>query len=59
MLMRITSQRKVKYATELLTLVFTEAGLVSQNLVVQDAEIVTKTKEQLLEENLIRVERTN
>ncbi len=56
MLMRITSPRKVKYAIELLTELFSAAGLSDKKLSFSPTKIQPKTKKALLEEGLIRIE---
>ena len=56
MLMRITSARKVKYAIELLTQLFAEAGLEHKNLTVKPVATPQKSKKALMESNLIRFE---
>ena len=56
LLMRITSPRKVKYATELLTELFEGAGLKNKQLTVKPAAIDARTKEELLAAGLIRME---
>ncbi len=56
MLMRISSQRKVKFAVDLLTKLFTDAGLVNKNLDVQNTVVEQKTKDQLFKEGLIKIE---
>ncbi len=56
MLMRITSPRKVKYAIELLSELFTAAGLPDKKLAIPPTKTPAKTKKALLEAGLIRVE---
>lgn len=54
MLMRITSPRKVKFALNLLTDMFAGAGIENKNLTVTADTIPHKSKEQLMQENLIK-----
>ena len=56
LLIRITSPRKVKYVTELLTELFTAAGLKDKKLSLPATEALAKTKTELLEMGLIRIE---
>ncbi len=56
LLIRITSARKVKYATELLTELFTAAGLENKHLNLPATKVPTATKKALLEAGLIRIE---
>lgn len=56
MLMRISSARKVKYATNLLTELFTQAGIANSNASVTVDPITHRTKEELLAADLIRIE---
>ncbi len=56
MLMRITSERKVKYAIELLTELFEAEGLKNEKLTVKPTAIPKKSKTTLLKNNLIKIE---
>ena len=58
MLMRVTSPRKLKFATDLLTDLFAGAGLADKKLAVEVDYEGHRTKEELLEAGLIRIERT-
>lgn len=53
--MKITSDRKVKWAIELMQIVFANEGLENKNLNVKEKNIPSKTREKLIEENLIRI----
>jgi len=57
MLMRITSDRKVKYAIELLTELFEAEGLRNEKLTVKPTAIPKKSKTTLLKNNLIKIEK--
>ena len=52
--MRITSDRKVKYAIELLTKLFEEAGLANKNLGIEVEPIAYRSKKRLLTQGLIK-----
>lgn len=54
LLMKITSARKVKYTKELLNLIFTNNGLENKNLEVAIEEIPMTSKEELIEQGLIK-----
>jgi len=54
MVMRITSDRKVKYAIELLTKLFEEAGLTNKNLGIEVDPIAYRSKKRLLAQGLIK-----
>ena len=54
MLMRISSRRKVKFATDLLRELFTEAGLTDKKLKVTPEVADHRTREELLSAGLIR-----
>lgn len=56
MLMRISSPRKLKFATELLTELFVAAGLSDKKLGVKVDYANHRTKAELLEAGLIRIE---
>ncbi len=56
MLMRISSPRKLKFATELLTELFTTAGLTNKNLGVTVDYADHRTKAELLAVGLIKIE---
>lgn len=56
MLMRITSPRKVKYATELLTETFIAAGLENKNLGIEEPAVLHKTRKMLIAEGLIKTD---
>lgn len=56
MLMRISSPRKVKFAIDLLTKLFTDAGLTNKNLDVEKTVINQKTKDELFKDGLIKIE---
>ncbi len=56
MLMRISSPRKLKFATELLTELFEAAGLTNKKLDVKVEYVDHRTKAELLEAGLIRIE---
>ena len=53
--MKITSDRKVKWAIELLSVVFSKEGLENKNLPTKEKNIPAKTREALIKDNLIRV----
>ena len=57
MLMRISSARKAKFATQLLEELFRGAGLKDQKLTVESAAIPTASKKKLLAQGLIRLEK--
>ncbi len=54
MLLKITSQRKLKYAFELLTALFTKEGIEDKKLSFKEKAILTKTKQALMKAGLIR-----
>ena len=56
MLMRISSPRKLKFATELLTELFEAAGLTNKKLDVKVEYVDHRTKAELLEAGLIHIE---
>ncbi len=53
--MKVTSDRKVKWAIELLNIVFSKEGLENKNLPTKEKNIPAKTREALIKDNLIRV----
>lgn len=55
MLMRITSERKVKYAIELLERLFAEAGLENKNLSVTTKPVRARSKKYLLAQGQIKI----
>ncbi|MDE6406985.1 MAG: hypothetical protein K2K50_00070, partial [Anaeroplasmataceae bacterium] len=54
-LMKITSDRKQKYVLELLNTIFTENNLTRKEVEPQEIIIPKQTKEELIEDNLIKV----
>lgn len=54
LLMKITSARKVKYTKELLNLIFANNGLENKNLEASAEAIPSATKEELIEQGLIK-----
>lgn len=54
-LMRITSNRKVKYTIELLEKLFTEANIVNKNIEYKNIKIKVKSKKTLIKEGLIKI----
>lgn len=56
MLMKITSPRKARHATELLEKLFADAGIENKNLAVETEEIPVRSKAELFHANLIRKE---
>ena len=54
LLMKITSPRKVKYTKELLELIFKNNGLENKNLTIVVEDIMSATKEELIEKGLIK-----
>ncbi|MBE6702743.1 MAG: hypothetical protein E7585_04955 [Ruminococcaceae bacterium] len=57
MLMRISSRRRVKYATEILGELFVAAGLSDRQLTVKDEAFDHRTREELVSAGLIRPKR--
>ncbi|MBQ3116009.1 MAG: hypothetical protein IJC07_03165 [Clostridia bacterium] len=53
--MKVTSDRKTRWAIELLQIVFEKEGLVNKNLTVKVKNIPTKSRNALVKENLIRI----
>ena len=54
-LMRITSNRKVKYTIELLEKLFTEANIANKNIEYKNIKIKVKSKKTLIKEGLIKI----
>ncbi|MDE5547248.1 MAG: uL15 family ribosomal protein [Anaeroplasmataceae bacterium] len=54
-LLKITSDRKQKYVLELLDYIFTNNGLVHKEVTPEEINIPKRTKDELIEENLIKV----
>ena len=54
MLLKISSQRKLKYATELLTVLFAKEGIEDKKISSKEKSIPTKTKQALMKAGLIR-----
>ncbi|MDE6241093.1 MAG: uL15 family ribosomal protein [Anaeroplasmataceae bacterium] len=54
-LLKITSERKQKYVLELLNYIFTNNGLVHKEVAPEEINIPKRTKDELIEENLIKV----
>ena len=59
MLMKLTSQRRLKYAKELLAKMFAESGIEDKKLEVRINKIPTKSKRALIRANLIKVHITD
>ena len=59
LLMKITSERKVKYVCELLEKLFKEANIENQNLKVDFRKIPYKSKNVLLKNGLIKTNLQN
>ena len=57
LLLRISSQRKVKYATEILEKLFADAGIPEKQVEPKPVKIPRKSKKRLMEENLIKLEK--
>ena len=54
MLLKINSQRKLKYACELLTVIFSKEGIEDKKISTKEKTIPTKTKAALMKAGLIR-----
>ena len=54
MLLKISSQRKLKYAFELLTVLFSKEGIEDKKISFKEKAIPTKTKQALMKAGLIR-----
>ena len=59
MLMKLTSPRRLKYTKELLSKMFSDAGISDKNLEVRINKIPTKSKRALIRANLIKVHITD
>ena len=54
--MKVTSLRKVNWVKELFNDMLTKDGVENKNLTVEVPKITAKTKNELLEENLIKIQ---